>query len=81
MTPCEWASCIDGYKLREEDAWQRTRLIYALIYNTNVDRQHQLKPEELIPLPSDKKMQELNTSVRYLTNEERNELKKRYKLG
>ena len=81
MTPREWAACIDGYMLREEDAWQRTRVIYALIYNTHVDRHHQLKPQELIPLPGDKKVQEtVQQQVRYLTDEEREILKKRYKL-
>jgi hypothetical protein len=83
MTPCEWAFFMEGYKLREEDAWQRTRVVYALIYNTNVDRHHQMKPQELIPLPGDVKSEnsEEDARIKYLTEEERVQLRKLYKLG
>ena len=81
MTPCEWAFYIDGYMLREEDEWRRTRVIYALIYNTHVDRHHQLSPEELLPLPSDKKEETERVQPRHLTDEEREELIRNYKLG
>lgn len=80
MTPREWASCIDGYMLREEDEWRRTRAIYALIYNTHVERHHQMSAEELLPLPGDIKKTESAERVRYLTDEEREKLLKLYKV-
>jgi len=82
MTPNEWSAWMDGFMLREEDEWRRLRVIYALIYNTHVDRHHQMKPEELMPLQSDLKNETGNGSklVRYLTEAERNVLKQRYKL-
>ena len=66
--------------LREEDEWRRLRTIYALIYNMHVDRHHQMKPEELIPLQSDLRCEttEAQSGVRYLTEEERKQLKQRY---
>jgi len=64
---------MDGFALKEEDEWKRLRVIYALIYNTNVDRHNQMKAEELIPLPSDAKER-----VKVLTDKEREELAKRY---
>ncbi len=75
MTPREWAAWMDGFALREQDSWRRLRTIYALIYNTNVDRHHQLKPEELIPLPGDAKEP---IRVKVLNEAERAELAKRY---
>ena len=82
MTPREWASCIDGYMLREEDEWRRTRAIYALIYNTHVESRHQLSAEELLPLPGDKKdkQQAKTVHARYPTDEEREKLLKLYKV-
>ena len=66
--------------LHEEDEWRRIRVIYALIYNTNVDRHHQLKPEELIPLPGDGHAELVSASARYLTDEERERLLLRDKV-
>lgn len=80
MTPCEWAMWMDGYMMHEEDEWRRTRVIYALIYNTNVDRHHQLKPEELIPLPSDSQVEPVEAPIRYPTDEERERLLLRDKV-
>jgi hypothetical protein len=70
---------MDGYMLHEEDEWRRTRAIYALIYNTNVDRHHQLKPEELIPLPGDLQSHTelVEAPPRYLTAVERERLLRR----
>jgi hypothetical protein len=82
MTPFEWVSFINGYMLREEDAWQRTRVLYALIYNTNVESRHQKRADELIPLPGDKKYKDIDTgkAARYLTGSEREQLRKKYGL-
>lgn len=83
MTPNEWSAWMEGYMLREEDEWRRTRSLYSLIYNVNVDRRHQLKPEELMPLPGDKQTEQQGESgvkAKYLTDEERAVLKARYKL-
>ena len=68
---------MDGFALREEDSWRRLRVIYALIYNTNVESHHQRKPEELIPLPSDKREQ---INVKVLNDVERTELARKYKF-
>jgi hypothetical protein len=75
MTPREWAAWMDGFALKEQDEWRRLRLIYALIYNTHVEARHQMKPEELIPLPGDT-VEEVNVKV--LTDMERAELANRY---
>jgi hypothetical protein len=80
MAPSEWAVWMDGHMLREEDEWRRTRAIYALIYNTNVDRHHQMRAEELIPLPGDSHYELIETPVRYLTDEEREKLLLRDKI-
>jgi len=77
MTPREWTAWMDGFALKEQDAWRRTRTIYALIYNTHVDRHNQLKPEELIPLPGDK-TEELHVKV--LNDEERVRLAEKYNV-
>jgi len=68
--------------LREEDAWQRTRVLYALIYNTNVESRHQKGADELIPLPGDKKNigADITPNIKYLTDKEREELQRKYKL-
>ncbi len=53
MTPREFEAYLEGWTKREEAQWQRTRLLYSIIYNTHSE---QMKtPEELIPLPSDNK--------------------------
>jgi hypothetical protein len=82
MTPNEWSAWMDGFMLREEDEWRRLRVIYALIYNTHVDRHHQMKPEELMPLQSDSNNRAGDEirNVRYLSESERNTLKRRYNL-
>ncbi|HXB12426.1 MAG TPA: hypothetical protein VNZ45_10595 [Bacteroidia bacterium] len=77
MTPREWGAWMDGFSLREEGIWRRLRVMYALIYNANVESYHQRKPEELMPLPSDKKEQ---ISVKVLNDEEREALAKKYKF-
>ncbi len=75
MTPREWTAWMDGFALKEQDAWRRTRVIYALIYNTNVERHNQMSPEELIPLPGDKLER-----VKVLTDDERAQLAEKYKV-
>jgi hypothetical protein len=69
---------MDGFLLREEDSWRRLRVIYALIYNTNVESYHQMKPEELIPLAGDIIEP---VRVKVLNDEERGELARKYKLA
>lgn len=78
MTPREWTAWMDGFVLRQTDEWRRTRVIYALIYNTHVEPGNQLKPEELIPLPGDAK--EEQARIKVLNDEERAELARRYGL-
>ena len=68
---------MDGFALREEDSWRRLRIMYALIYNTNVESHHQKKPEELMPLPGDKIEPVI---IKVLNDEEREELARKYKL-
>lgn len=77
MTPCEWAAWMEGFALREEDAWKRTRTIYSILFNTNVEPHHRLKPQELIPLPSD----EIEVPrVKTLNDEERAEIKRKLRI-
>jgi hypothetical protein len=73
MSPREWTAFMDGFALHEEDEWRRIRAIYTLMYNTHVDHYNQMKAEELIPLPGDAKER-----VKMLTDDEREELAKRY---
>jgi len=44
---------IQGYNSRWEEKWRHTRLIYTLLYNVNVGKGKQKKPQELIPLPGE----------------------------
>lgn len=48
-----------GHFEREENEWERTRLIVSLIYNTNAKKGSQKKLEEILPLNKDKKYQNL----------------------
>ncbi len=81
MTPREWVAWMEGFRLREEDAWRRTRILYSIIYNTNVEPRDRLEPEQLIPLPCDHETKKedcgVNAAPRYLTDEERMEIKRK----
>jgi hypothetical protein len=81
MTPCEWAFYMEGYRQREEEAWLRTRTIYTLMYNINVDKHHQMLPAELMPLPCDERNEKHREAgkAKYLTDEEREKIIALYK--
>lgn len=81
MTPREWTAWMEGFGLREEDEWRRTRTLYSIIFNSNTEPRDRLTPEELISLPSDKRNPENLTEkgVKRLNDEERAEIKR--KLG
>lgn len=42
-----------GYFARLENEWEQTRLIYGILYNSNVKKGSQKKVTDLIPLKKD----------------------------
>lgn len=77
LTPNELSIRAEG-KNTEQDAmfqndWQRSRLIYSIIYNANVEGKHRKEPQELIPLIWDEKREDKPKQRRLeeLTPEER----------
>ncbi len=80
MTPREWAAWVEGFLLREEDEWRRTRTICAIVYNCHAEPCNQLKPAEILPLPGDKEEEAGEPQkVKMLNDDERAEIKR--KLG
>lgn len=46
---------VEGYAAKEDSEWRRTRQLITMIYNCNVTKkQHIKKPEQIMPLYSDK---------------------------
>lgn len=54
MTLTDYMRYSKGFFEREENEWERTRIIAALIYNSNASKGKQKKVEDLIPLNKDK---------------------------
>lgn len=43
------------YKAKQEyNEWDRTRVLMSYILNTQVEKKHQKKPREILPMPFDK---------------------------
>jgi hypothetical protein len=53
LTVWEWARTINGYRRRQTEFWRMTRELYHLTHNLNVEKKHQKKRHELMPLPGD----------------------------
>lgn len=77
LIPSELSYMTEG-KHKEQDLilqndWQRSRLIYSIIYNANVEGKHRKEPQELIPLIWDDKKEDKPKQRRLeeLTPEER----------
>jgi hypothetical protein len=51
MTLKEYAKYSEGHAIREESKWEHTRLITALIYNSNAKKGKQKTLQEMVPLP------------------------------
>lgn len=54
MTWSEFYMRAEGYFWQLQQEWHKHRLLLTMIHNVNSDKAHQLKPEEMIPLPMDK---------------------------
>lgn len=53
MNLADYERYCKGHFSRLENEWEQTRLIYSVLYNTNVKKGKQKKVEELIPLKKD----------------------------
>lgn len=56
MTWCEYDARVIGYWEQEQEEWDRTRSVIAMVRNTVVKQSDQKTPQELVPLPKDKYM-------------------------
>ena len=66
---------------KEANEWDKTRVLMSYILNTQVEKKHQKKPKEILPLWTDKLAQILKASefkkVKVPTQEEKEEMLKR----
>ncbi len=46
---------VRGWLRQEEEKWEHTRTLYAILYNTAVDKKDQKPTEKLIPLRKDRR--------------------------
>ena len=69
------------HQKKEANSWDRTRVVMSYILNTQVEKKHQKKPKEILPLWTDKLAQILKASefkkVKVPTQEEKEEMLKR----
>ena len=69
------------HQKKDANSWDRTRVVMSYILNTQVEKKHQKKPKEILPLWTDKLAQILKASefkkVRVPTQEEKEEMLKR----
>lgn len=48
-----------GYKRRNAEEWRQVRLVYTLLYNTNVEKRDRKEPFQLLFLPGDEEAERL----------------------
>ena len=69
------------HQKKDANSWDRTRVVMSYILNTQVEKKHQKKPKEILPLWTDKLAQILKASefkkVKVPTQEEKEEMLKR----
>lgn len=46
---------VEAYDYNDQMEWVKVRQLYGIIYNVNVDRKYRKEPDQLIPLPIDKR--------------------------
>lgn len=56
LTWSQYNCRVRGYLRLEEEKWEHTRLLYSILYNTNVKEGAQRKPEQLVPLRKDRQV-------------------------
>jgi hypothetical protein len=61
---------VRGWLRLEEEKWEHTRSLYALLYNTNVDKKDQKPKEKLIPLRKDRRNMLLQVKKPTISREE-----------
>lgn len=73
LTPEELSIKIESKNQRQDDQlrndWIRTRHMYSLLFNINVDKKHRKDPEELMPLRWDEEKKK--NSGKVISDEER----------
>jgi hypothetical protein len=72
MTFVDFLRCIVGASKREAKEWERTRAILSFQLNTQVGKGQQKRPDQLVPLWTDKFSRD-----RGLTEEKYHEIKRR----
>lgn len=81
MTWANFQRLVIYHQKKDANSWDRTRVVMSYILNTQVEKKHQKKPKEILPLWTDKLAQILKASefkkVRVPTKEEKEEMLKR----
>lgn len=81
MTLLDYFRLVIHKNKEEANEWDRTRVLMSYILNTQVEKKHQKKPKEILPLWTDKLAQILKASefkkVKVPTQEEKEEMLKR----
>ncbi|MCC2547718.1 hypothetical protein LJY25_14780 [Hymenobacter sp. BT175] len=55
LTFAQYNCRVRGYLRREEEKWEHTRLLYGVLYNSNVDEKHRKPANQLVPLRKDRR--------------------------
>jgi hypothetical protein len=81
MTWANYQRLVVYHYKKEADEWDRTRVILSYILNTQVEKKHQKKPKQILPLWIDKiaeleKIERLKKQAK-ITQEEKEEMLKR----
>jgi len=62
LTPSDLIAMVDGKRttddLQIQSDWNRMRILYSIIYNSNVDQKHRKEPHELMPFSWDETKQQ-----------------------
>lgn len=81
MTWANFQRLVIYHQKKDANSWDRTRVVMSYILNTQVEKKHQKKPKEILPLWTDKLAQILKASefkkVKVPTQEEKEEMLKR----
>jgi len=77
MTLINYFRCVVFYHKQEANEWDRRRVQMSYTLNTQVEKKHQKKPREILPLWIDKLRFVKPTKVIVPTKEEKEELLKK----
>jgi hypothetical protein len=74
MTFIDYIRYVIHFAKKDADEWDRTRVLMSYILNTQVEKRHQKKPKDIIPLWTDKYRILQKKPVKLPTKEEKEEL-------